>query len=170
MLTLKCTQKVAQELGITLTLLETTAPALLPGDWFVNALKFGHNKALLFAHAPTLYSLLVPYTKPQLKDVGHLFRMALRDNLVREGFAAAAIDKLLADYQQVTLGKTDNRSVLGSMNDLAYMFEGMIEGIGGTKSVDARLLSPEINRTPQLKRGGKLSIDLWRGEWMKVWG
>ena len=71
MLTLKCTQKVAKELGLTLPVLETTTPSLLPGDWFVNALKFVHTKTLLFAHAPTLYSLLVPYTKPQLKDLGN---------------------------------------------------------------------------------------------------
>ena len=170
MLTLKCTQKVAQELDVTLSTLETTLPSLLPGDWFVNALKFGRNKALLFAHAPTLYSLLVPYTKPQLKDVGHLFRTALRDNLVHEGFAAAALDKLLADYQQVILGKTDNRSVLGSMNDLAYMYEVMLEHRDTVTVVDVALLSLEINRTPQLKRGGKYSIDLWREEWQRVWG
>lgn len=103
--TLKCTQKVAKELGLTLPSLETTAPSLLPGDWFVNALKFGHTKTLLFAHAPTLYSLLVPYTKPQLKDVGQLFRTALRDNLAREGFAAAALDQLLADYHTIILGQ-----------------------------------------------------------------
>lgn len=168
MLTLKCTQKVAKELDVTLTTLETTAPALLPGEWFVNALKFGHIKTLLFAHAPTLYSLLVPYIKPQLKDVGQLFRAALPDNLVREGFAAAPLDRLLADYQQVTLGKTDNRSVLGSMNDLAYMYKVLIEYRGGIKVVDVSELSRDINRTPQLKRGGNHSIVLWREEWQKI--
>ena len=170
MLTLKCTQKVAKELGVTLSTLATTSPSLLPGDWFVNALKFGHSKTLLFAHAPTLYSLLVPYTKPQLKDVGQLFCTALRDNLAHEGFAAATLDQLLADYHTIILGKTDNRSVLGSMNDLAYLFEGMIETRGGVKMVDVGELSQDINRTPQWKRGKSYSIDLWRGEWQWVWG
>lgn len=90
--------------------------------------------------------------------------------MAREGFAAAALDQLLADYHTIILGKTDNRSVLGSMNDLAYLFEGMIETRGGIKMVDVGELSQDINRTPQWKRGKSYSIDLWRAEWQRVWG
>jgi hypothetical protein len=164
MLILKCTQKVTKELGVKREDLPQVPaednPTLL-GDWFVNALKFGRTKMLLFANAATLYSLLVEYKKKDLADIGLFFRTHLKSNLLLEGFDPGKIERLLADYEAVTLAKTDNRSVLGSMNDLAVMYEYFIVGQGGLKEVDLSQVVPEINRTPQLKRSG-YSIELFR--------
>ena len=134
----------------------------LLGDWFVNALRFGPTKILLFTNAQTLYSLLVEYKKKDLSDVGQLFRTGLKTNLLAEGVAAEKVTALLTQYQQVVLAQTDNRSVLGSMNDLASIYKYWMMARGGFKQTDLAEAMREINRTPQLKRDGHYSIDLLR--------
>jgi hypothetical protein len=164
MLILKCTQKVAKELGVTLAQMAAEDNASLLGDWFVNTLKFGHTKTLLFVNGPTLYSMLVEYKKKDLSDMGQLFRTNLSLNLQKEGFEVGKIEGLLAEYKEVKLAKTDNRSVLGSMNDLAWLYQVQIEYKGGIKEIDLGSIIQDINRTPQLKRGGKYSIELMKNE------
>ena len=163
MLILKCTQKAAKELGVKRGDLPEIPPEDNPtllGDWFVNLLRFDHTKMLLFANAITLYSILVEYKKKDLVDIGRFFRTNLRFNLLLEGFESEKVDRLLADYEEVTLAKTDSRSVLGSMNDLAWLYETYIISHGGLKIVTLSWATQEINRTPQLKRGGHYSIKL----------
>jgi hypothetical protein len=164
MLILKCTQKVAKELGVTLAQMPAENNFSYLGDWFVNTLKFGHTKTLLFVNAPTLYSMLVEYKKKDLSDIGQLFRINLRLNLQKEGFEVGKIEGLLAEYEEVKLAKTDNRSVLGSMNDLAWLYQVQIEYKGGIKEIELRSIIQDINRTPQLKREGKYSIELMKKE------
>lgn len=163
MLILKCTQKVSKELGIKRGDLPQVSrdnnPTLL-GDWFVNSLRWGHTKILLFANAKTLYSFLVEYRKKDLADIGQLFRTNLKSQLLAENFELGEIERLLAEYQTMTLAQTDDRSVLGSMNDLASMYQYW-KGVED-KEFDLIQAGRAINRTPQLKRGGRYSIDLLR--------
>ncbi|MCB0195279.1 MAG: hypothetical protein KDJ65_25250 [Anaerolineae bacterium] len=163
MLILKCTQKAAKELGIKPGDLHSIAAEdnhTVLGDWFVNTFKIGHSKYIMFANAATLYSLLFEYKKKDLADVGALFRSLLQANLQAEGFDSHIIDTLLADYQAVTLAKTDSRSVLGSMNDLAFMYQTLIVHRSGPKIVNLNQGIYDVNRTPQLKRDGHYSIEL----------
>ena len=171
MLILKCTQKAAQELGVKRGELRQIPPENNPtllGDWFVNPLRFGYTKILLFANAITLYSILVEYKKKDLADIGQLFRSNLRLNLLLEGFESEKVDRLLAEYQEVTLAKTDSRSVLGSMNDLAWMYKCQIVDRGGVKASELSQVIQDINRTPQLKRGGKYSIELMKEKFAAI--
>ena len=166
MLILKCTQKAAKELGKTRSALPEISPddnETLLGDWFVNPLRFGYTKILLFTNAPTLYSILIEYKKKDLVDVGHLFRSHLKFNLLQEGIAGEKIESILAEYNEVVLAKTDSRSVLGSMNDLAWLYECHIKMDGGITAVDLGQAIRKVNRTPQLTRGGKYSIKLMKG-------
>ena len=165
MLILKCTQKIAQELNMkpgALPQIASEDNKTFLGDWFVNSLKFGSTKLLLFANAPTLYSILVEYKKKDLAEIGQLFRTKLRLNLLGEGFEQAKVESILVEYQEVMLAGTDSRSILGSMNDLARMYKFQIGHSGGIKTGDLSSIIQDINRTPQLKRGGRYSIELMR--------
>lgn len=162
MLILKCTQKVAAELGVKPAELPQLSPEsneTLLGDWFANMFRLGHSKFLLFANAETLYSILVEYKKSELVDIGEFFRFNLEFSLFDEGFANNQIDRLLAEYADVTLAKTDSRSILGSMNDITAMYKYFREEL---LAGDVTEVVKRINRTPQLKRGGHFSIDLLR--------
>jgi hypothetical protein len=167
MLILKCTQKVAKELDIKrekLPQIPAETDKTVLGEWFVNSLRFGHSKILLFANAGTLYSLLVAYQKSDLKNIGRLFRTNLEVNLLAEGFESDKVNRILAEYQDVVLAQTDSRSVLGSMNDLASLYEYQIMDRGGITQTDLNQAIWEINRTPQMKHEGHHSIKLLRGK------
>ena len=163
MLTLKCTQKAAKEFGHNRQALPEI-PAednqALLGDWFVNLIKFGRTKSLIFVNAATLYSfLLMGYKKKDLQKISTLFNEALRFHLLAEAIPVEDIERVLSQYDTVTFAKTDSRSVLGSMNDLAWLYEVMIMSGGGLQLCDLTEATQNINRTPQLTRDG-YSIDL----------
>ncbi|MCB0214040.1 MAG: hypothetical protein KDJ52_32180 [Anaerolineae bacterium] len=98
----------------------------------------------MFVNVAMLYSILVEYEKKDLADIGVLFRNWLQANLQAERVAPHKIDK----------------SVLGSMNDLAFMYQYLIVYRGGTNVIDLYQLIYDVNRTPQLKWGGHYSIKL----------
>ncbi len=160
MLILKCTQKVAKELGEKPQNLPELSPesnTTLLGDWFANMFRMGHSKYMLFTNATTF---LVEYKKSDLADIGEFFRFNLEFSLFDEGFTNEQIDRLLAEYAEVRLAKTDNRSVIGSMNDLVTLYKYVIMDMGGPKEADIALAIRELNRTPQLKRDGRFSIGM----------
>ncbi|GAB4455379.1 MAG: hypothetical protein Kow0031_37080 [Anaerolineae bacterium] len=157
MLILKCTQKAAKEFGEkpqNLPQLSPESNTTLLGDWFANMFRMGHSKYMLFTNAETLYSFLVEYKKSDLADISEFFRFNLEFSLFDEGFSNEQIDRLLAEYGEVRLAKTDNRSVLGSMNDMVMLYKYIIMDMGGPKEADLAQAIREINRTPQLKRNG----------------
>ena len=163
MLILKCTQKAAKELGTKRAALPQIPPEnnkTFLGDWFVNSHRFGYTKTLLLVNAPTLYSILIEYKKRELADIGEFFRTNLKSNLLLEGFEKEKIERVLAEYQEVILARTDSREILGSMNDLMRLYEFQIEGKGGIIESSLQQVIGQINRTPQLKRSGKYSIEM----------
>ena len=75
-------------------------------------------------------------------------RSGLRRLLENEGFAAGDIDRVVGQYQQLNLAPTNDRSVLGSLNDLARIAEGQVAHLGGLGRCDLRAIDHEMNITP----------------------
>jgi len=71
----------------------------------------------------------------------HLFK-----NLLHEGFTQKQIEAVLNEHKEIKYTKTNNRSVLGSMNDLAYQLEYSIQINGGMKGTNILELNHELNR------------------------
>ena len=153
MLVLKCTQKAAQAFGFRRAELPqipaSDNPTLL-GDWFVNAIRFGRWNALLLLNAETLYSFPVPYRKRDLTDIKGLFLQALLDHFLSERLPPAGIERVMHDYHDgLILARTDNRRVLGVMNDAARNYDVLIRRAGGPDHADLFEITKNINRTPQ---------------------
>ncbi len=153
MLILKCTQKAGKELGQRqLEPIAAEDSTAVVGAWYVNLLRFGHNKTLLFTNETSLYSMVVPYVKKDLADLSTLFTQHLATNLSLERVPRPTIDQLVAQYQTVQMSKTDSRHVLGCMNDIADMFMYQLERVGGPRSGLLPTAVWEINHVIQLKR------------------
>lgn len=58
------------------------------------------------------------------------------------------IETVLDQHREIAISKTNNRSVLGSMNDLAYQLKYSISSVGGLPYVDLAALNRELNRIP----------------------
>ena len=144
---IRCTQKLLKELRVKPTESEPEFGTI--GDWHANLLRFEGRKCVLFTNSTTLYSIIIPGLKrPNLDRLDEIFRQSLFKRLRIEGFSQFQIEKILEEYQTLHYAKTNNRSVLGSMNDLTFQIEAAIESSGGLCCMDIDTLNDELNRIP----------------------
>ena len=123
-------------------------------------MRFERRKCVLFTNSTTLYSIIIPGLKrPNLDRLDEIFRQSLFKRLRIEGFSQFQIEKILEEYQTLHYAKTNNRSVLGSMNDLAFQIEAYIETSGGLPYLDFDVVNDELNRIPMGAIEYKYSID-----------
>ena len=149
MLVLRNTQKVSKALGIKpKDLMDTTNIGYL-GDWFCNEIMVDRRRCLIFCHSLTLYSFFVPgITQKSFSVFTELFYTHLAKNLEYEGFAEVTITNLINKYKTSTLfSKTNSRSVLGTMNDYAYLFDGYEEPLGPARC-DLLAVNQKVNTAP----------------------
>src|SRR4030065_354197 len=145
-----CTKKLLKELNVS-----PIEPDSYPsntegfGNWYANLLRIDRRKCLLFTIEKTLYTFLIPKVlKDNLKNIEDEFFINLNYNLQNEGFGLDVINKIMQEYQEIGFAKTMSKSVLGSMNDLAYHYEFQIMREGGIVNIRILHLNKEINRTP----------------------
>jgi len=145
-----CTKKLLKELDVSLV-----EPDKIPssteglGNWYANLLRIDRRKCLLFTDEKTLYTFLIPKVlKANLKNIEDEFLIHLNYNLQNEGFGLDVINKIMQEYQEIGFAKTMSKSVLGSMNDLAYHYEFQIMREGGIENIRILRLNKEINRIP----------------------
>ncbi len=92
--------------------------------------------------------------KTDFQAFQHVFGQQLFKNLMYEEIPQNSIERVLTECQTIQYDKTNNRSVLGSMNDQKYLAEYYIQDEGGL----ARTNIFELNRT--LNRNILSAIDL----------
>lgn len=113
MLTLRCTAKMLKKFsskGDPKPLASSNAL----GDWFGNLFKIGRKEYFLFTNSRSLISIVTSAHSqiPLSEFVPHLYEL-----LVGYGVTEKRVDTELKTMSPITLVKTNDRSVLGSMND-----------------------------------------------------
>lgn len=142
-----CTKKLLNELGALGSKMPDGHPTGVFGPWHANLIRIERRKCILFTNDRTLYSFLVPGVKKK-DDFHDLFLMNLNAHLVVEGLRQGEILKALAEYGEIAVAPTSNRSVLGSMNDLANQVEFLISRAGGLEKADMLRVNMMLNRVP----------------------
>jgi hypothetical protein len=156
---IRSTQKLLKELRVKPTEGEPEFGTI--GDWHANLLRFERRKCVIFTNSKTLYSIFIPGLKrPDFDRLDEIFRQSLFRRLRIEGFSQLQIEQILEEYQTLQYAKTNNRSVLGSMNDLAFQIEAYIETSGGLAYIDFDAMNDELNRIPMGARNYKHSIEV----------
>ena len=156
---IRCTQKLLKEMRVQPT--EVIPEFEVIGDWHANLLRLERRKCVLFTNSQTLYSIFIPgWQRPDFDNFDEIFRQALFRRLRIEGFSQAHIEKVLEEHQTICFSKTNNRSVLGSMNDLAFQIQTHIEISGGLAYTDFDNLNHKLNRIPMGAINYKYSIDM----------
>ena len=145
-----CTAKLLKELRFTPT---PPDPSGLEqgrlGAWYGNLLRIDRRKCLLFTNARTLYSFFVGgVTRPALDSPDELFRSELAAALTRERVSSDTMAEVLDEHQGIDFTSTSSRSVLGSMNDFAFMLTTHIRIDGGLAQADLEHLHFWLNETP----------------------
>lgn len=132
-----------------------------PTDWYGNLLWLDGRKCLLLTHASTLFTLFEPdVTKPQVTPLGKLATRLIERELEAEELPRDMFGSLRTEDWVV--GRTRDRSVLGSMTDMRYQIERAVELSGGLRHVDVADVNRSLRRIPFSAIKYARAIDLAR--------
>jgi hypothetical protein len=117
---LRCTQKLLDRLDYTPDP-QPSPPDTVLGDWYANLIRVGRTQVVLAVSERSLLPVVVPARDG--RSLVQLLSEALELMLSSVGVPA---DDAIAErgaMQRWAIGKTVNRRVLGSLNDLAFQLE-----------------------------------------------
>ena len=158
---LRCTRKLLSAIGCSQAAEAVEAkPVPTLGDWYANLLVISRKRVLLFTNEPTLYSFAVAgVRKAALPSLTRMFLEHLARNLADDHLPADVIQRLTGEYRNLEIAGTANRSVVGSMNDLANLLEHHVRDAGGVAGCDVRAINRQLNRTPHKPLGWKFAAE-----------
>ena len=146
--TLRCTKKLLARLGAD-PVPDDIEPTTRLGNWYANLLFRPGGQVVLFVNERSLLPVLVP-----ARTLIARFQAATVEMLLCLGVPAAAIEAERREMEEVRVGKTASRQVLGSMNDFAFMMDYFTD-IRSFGDMAARLAS-----TPCSPIRGKYPLDV----------
>jgi hypothetical protein len=157
MVVLRCTQKLLVRLKQVGDLPAVESTTRL-GDWYGNILRLGRRQHLLFISERSRLPVVLPIR--ELQRLATVFPDAVCERLAIVGVTAEDIADERTRMSEIAFGGTRNRSLLGTLNDYAFM----------AQSVDARRTEPEspeelmrfLSQTPILPLDGASPIELTR--------
>jgi len=130
------------------------------GSWHANLIYIDRRKCILFVNDKTLFNFLAPdVRKAEITDLGKLFLSYLTCVLASENIEDSVIDKVLSEYRDLAFSGTSNKSVLGSMNDLAFHYKHLILDSGSIHSADVPDIIHKLNHMPMGAIEYKYAID-----------
>jgi hypothetical protein len=130
---IKCTAKLARRAGLSLP-----PPSKDRSDaWHANVFTFDRHFYVIFCEDRSRLTCLAgPIQKADLQDLAQILRNALMAVLRHEDFSETFIQSALSKIADMSVAKTNNRSILGTMNDNIFHIEtqayqaGSVEAIG----------------------------------------
>jgi hypothetical protein len=156
---LRCTVKLLHLLRVAARRVEEHPAS--PEDWYANLLRINARKCLLVTHAGTLFSVFVPdVLVADLRPLGPFLVPRIQAALAAEGLPPNTLGNL--DPADLRLAKTADRSVLGSMNDLAFLCKWIAADDGGLAHLDLADLHHRMQRNLSGARDYANAIDLAR--------
>ena len=118
MVVLRCTQKLLVRLKQVGDLPPVESSTRL-GDWYGNILRIGRRQHLLFISERSRLPVVLPITES--KRLSTVFPDAVCERLSTVGVAVADIADERMRMLDSAFGRTRNRSLLGTLNDFAFM-------------------------------------------------
>lgn len=133
------------------------------GQWHANLLYINRRKCVLFVNDKTLLNFVIlDLDRSQIRELPEQFRSYLSCILSEEGFDKSVVQRILREYDAVQIGKTNSRSVIGSMNDIAYCYKYEILEAGGVHSWRVPEIIKGLNRMPMKAIDFQFPIDKLR--------
>ena len=157
MVVLRCTQKLLARLkqADNLPAIESTNRL---GDWYGNILQIGRRQHLLFISERSRLPVVIPIREG--KRLASVFPDAVCEVLGRVGVGAADIANERLRMSEIAFGRTRNRSLLGTLNDYAFMAQQ--GNANRTEPESPEELMRFLAQTPILPLDGASPIELTR--------
>jgi hypothetical protein len=124
MVTIRCTRKLYKFLEITP--IEDPEPATgTLGDWYANLVPTYAGDLIMFVNERSLVTVAVPVR--EVENLLPLFRLRVENLLLMLDVEQEVIDREVSHLEPVQFAKTASRSILGSMNDIAWNYQYISE-------------------------------------------
>ncbi len=141
-----CTKKLLTELKKNPTKKDAIIDSFW--SWHANTFHIERRKCVLVTNDITLFTMFIPaLKKPDFQSFHFIFGQQLFKNLLHENIPQNQIETVLSECEDMQYKRTNNRSVLGSMNELKFQLEYYIEAEGGLARTDIFGLNHRLNRT-----------------------
>lgn len=119
------------------------------GSWHANLIYINRRKCILFVNDMTLFNFIVPdVSRKEIRDLQNLFFRFLHPVLAQESFSQTQRNALTSEYAEVVYGPTCSKSVLGTMNDLAFHYVHWITETSGLQSAEIPGIISKMNHLP----------------------
>jgi hypothetical protein len=118
MVVLRCTQKLLVRLKQVGDLPPGESTTRL-GDWYGNILQIGRRQHLLFISERSRLPVILPIS--EAKRLGRVFPDAVCERLAIVGISGEEIADERSRMSEIAFGRTRSRSLLGTLNDFAFM-------------------------------------------------
>jgi Domain of unknown function (DUF6933)/Domain of unknown function (DUF6429) len=144
----RCTSELARALPFEIVD-ESHVHATEINQWHARIVKTGRMKTLLFTNSETLYSFVIIGARMQtLLGIDDIFLESVAENLTSDGLIQTDSISDYAHGRDVVFARSNNRRVLGSMNDLAKAVKAVITDDGRPGLVSDRSVTQGLNLTP----------------------
>ena len=141
MIAIRCTKKLLARIGPPSSVTDPTTAAL--GDWYAQPLNIGRQRLILLISEHSRLPVIMP-----ARDVRHLalhFPNALARVLFGLGIDAAVTEREVEATREAVIAATDNRSLLGTLNDFNHMLQWQLPD---RPDLDLVRIAIELSRTP----------------------
>lgn len=124
MVVLRLTHKIRKRLGHTVgdRLIDSGYSTTALGDWYVNLVRCGREQFVLYTSSTSLLPVVCP-ARGLAKNIGEQLEVELEHLLLDIGADPTAIRNEVARMKPVELAKTEDRRVLGTMTEFAFMIQ-----------------------------------------------
>jgi hypothetical protein len=157
MLVLRCTRQLLVRLKQTGDVPPAESTTRL-GDWYGNILRIGRRQHLLFISERSRLPVVIPSC--EAKRLAAVFPDAVCEVLAIVGVSSSDIADECSRMSEIGFGRTRNRSLLGTLNDFAFMAQH--GNRTRTESESPEELVRFLSQTPILPLGGASPIELTR--------
>ena len=157
MVVLRCTQKLLVRLKQVGDLPAVESTTRL-GDWYGNILRIGRRQYLLFISERSRLPVVLPIR--DAKRLGMAFPDAVCAVMAMVGLSAADIAEERSRMSEIAFARTTNRSLLGTLNDFAFMAQQGSRNRAEPESPEE--LMRFLAQTPILPLNGASPIELTR--------
>ena len=138
MIVFRCTRRLAKRLRVGLADDALPSTGVL-GDWYANSLNVGHSRYVLCLSARTLLPVILPARRSEFPN---RFPDYLADMLNLIGIPNPVIERETAEAAESVFARTQNRSLIGSLND--FIFSASVYLEHGESVLDANLRLAEM--------------------------
>ena len=126
-----CTQKLIKEIDPKINSKGEEREVKGLGDWYANIFGVDQQAMIIFTNVKTLYTFIYPNVyRDNIDYFADTFEFGLNRSLQNIGLDKELINQILNEYQEIAIVKTNSRSILATMNDHLFHFDGHIEKAG----------------------------------------